>query len=182
MYSVISVISTGNTKKWTIARSWPIRVRLLHPWAGPFRVSSCREWAVYVLVCLCVVKGTVWRVWCVVWVYGWCVCICVSVSQCLCLFVSWCSLSARVPGPGSEHSKLTKTERTVPCQSLWAQDLLILRPSSRLGWSAPEDVLVNSIFLFFGFWIHTASMPITSGTIDFLFFQVSIEWNRGMCF
>jgi len=36
MYSVISVIDKrlpGNTKKWTLVRSWLIRVRLVHSWA-----------------------------------------------------------------------------------------------------------------------------------------------------
>jgi len=36
-YSVISIIDKrlpGNTKKWTIARSWPFRVRFLHSWAA----------------------------------------------------------------------------------------------------------------------------------------------------
>ena len=36
LYSVISVIDKrlpGNTKKWTLVRSWTARVRLVHPWA-----------------------------------------------------------------------------------------------------------------------------------------------------
>jgi len=37
VYSVISVVEKrlpGNTKKWTLVRSWLIRVRLVHSWAG----------------------------------------------------------------------------------------------------------------------------------------------------
>ena len=37
LYSVISVIDKrlpGNTKKWTLVRSWTARVRLVHSWAG----------------------------------------------------------------------------------------------------------------------------------------------------
>ena len=37
LYSVISVIDKrlpGNTKKWTLVRSWTARVRLVHPWAA----------------------------------------------------------------------------------------------------------------------------------------------------
>ena len=37
VYSVISVIDKrlpGNTKKWTLVRSWLIRVRLVHSWAA----------------------------------------------------------------------------------------------------------------------------------------------------
>jgi len=36
LYSVISVIDKrlpGNTKKWTLVRSWTARVRLVHSWA-----------------------------------------------------------------------------------------------------------------------------------------------------
>jgi len=39
LYSVISVIDKrlpGNTKKWTLVRSWTARVRLVHSWAGTY--------------------------------------------------------------------------------------------------------------------------------------------------
>ena len=45
VYSVISVFDKrlpGNTKKWTIARSWPIRVRFLHPWAVSKSMAQTR--------------------------------------------------------------------------------------------------------------------------------------------
>ena len=44
VYSVIPVIDkrlTCNTKKWTLVRSWLIRVRLVHSWAETKKASKC---------------------------------------------------------------------------------------------------------------------------------------------
>ena len=49
VYSVISVIDKrlhGNTKKWTLVRSWLIGVPLVHSWAGSFNTSI---WETYIL-------------------------------------------------------------------------------------------------------------------------------------
>jgi len=43
VYSVIEKGLRGETKKWTIACSWPIRVWLLHPWAGSKMEVSSHE-------------------------------------------------------------------------------------------------------------------------------------------